>query len=45
MMMVKVAIMHLKNNKAADPGGLPAELFETGFIELVARIYLFTKYG
>ena len=44
---VQVAIMHLKNNKAAGPDGLPAELFKTVCNELVggACNSLFTKYG
>ena len=36
---VKVAIMRLKNNKAADPNGLPAKLFKTGCNELVGRMH------
>ena len=33
------AIIHVKNNKAAGPDGLPAELFKTGCNELVGRMH------
>ena len=36
---IKVAIMLLKNNKAASPDGLPTELFKTGGHELVERMH------
>ena len=36
---VEVAIMRLKNNKAAGPDGLPAELFKTGCNELVGHMH------
>ena len=36
---VKVAITLLKNNKAAGPDGLPAELFKIGCNELVGRMH------
>ena len=36
---VKVAIMRLKNNKAAGSDGLPAELFKTGCNKLVGRMH------
>ena len=35
----RVAIQRLKNNKAAEPGGLPAELFKAGGDELVKRMH------
>ena len=38
---VKVVVMRLTNNKAADPDGVPAELFNTRCNELVGL----TKYG
>ena len=37
---VNVAIMRLKNNKAAGPDRLPAELFKTGRNDLVGRMHL-----
>ena len=36
---VKVTIMRVKNNKAADPDGLTAELFKSGCKELVGRLH------
>ena len=36
---LKVAIMRLKNNKAAGPDDLPAELFKTGCNELVGCMH------
>ena len=35
---VKVAIMRLKNHKAAGPDGLPVELFKIGCNVLVGRM-------
>ena len=36
---IRVAIQRLKNNKAARPDGLPAEMFEAGGDELVRSIH------
>ena len=37
---VRFAIQRLKNNKAAGPEGLPAELFNAGGDELVRSIHV-----
>ena len=36
---LRVAIQRLKNNKAAGPDGLPAELFKAGGDELVSSMH------